>query len=227
LLNKVDELNMKSRIHIVWSLLRQGFDPNAILFRLALRKTLLGCDSVLDIGCGVSGKLREVGAPNTTGFEGYQPDFEEAKRRKTHDQLIFGDAHQLANMFQPRQFDACVALDVIEHLTKEDGLKLIQDMERIARKRVVIFTPKGFLPQRHAVDNDLQVHLSGWEPEEMRKLGYEVYGQLGPKTLRGEGHVLKHRPAAFWGLISFIAQIGWIWRQPDKAAAIACIKNLP
>ena len=171
LLNKVDELNMKSRIHIVWSLLRQGFDPNAILFRLALRKTLLGCDSVLDIGCGVSGKLREVGAPNTTGFEGYQPDFEEAKRRKTHDQLIFGDAHQLANMFQPRQFDACVALDVIEHLTKEDGLKLIQDMEQIARKRVVIFTPKGFLPQRHAVDNDLQVHLSGWEPEEMRKLG--------------------------------------------------------
>lgn len=217
---------MKSRLTIIAELLMQGFDPNAILFRLALRRALIGCDSVLDVGCGVSAKLRQLGVPNTTGFEGYQPDFEEAKRQNTHNQIIQGDARNLAGYFPPKQFDACIALDVIEHFTKEDGLKLMHDMEKLAKKKVVFFTPKGFLPQRHAADDDLQVHLSGWEPDEMKGYGYEVFGQLGPKFLRGEGHILKKRPAIFWGLVSWACQIAWIDSHPDEAAAIFCIKTL-
>jgi SAM-dependent methyltransferase len=201
-------------------------DPNAILVRLALRDALVGCDSVLDVGCGFSTKLREVGASNTTGFEGYQPDFEKAKQRNTHDQLVQGDARELTRYFQPRQFDACIAIDVIEHFTKADGLKLMQDMEKLAKRRVVLFTPKGFLQQRHFANDDLQAHLSGWEPGEMKGYGYEVIGQLGLKTLRGEGHVLQRRPAVFWGLVSLLCQVTWTRRHPDKAAAIMCVKNL-
>jgi SAM-dependent methyltransferase len=218
---------MKSRFDLILSLRRQGLDPNAILVHLALRKALLGCNSILDVGCGVSGKLRELEAPNTTGFEGYQPDFDEAKRQKTHDHLVYGDARELSRHFQPRQFDACIALDVIEHFTKEGGLKLMQDMEKIARKKVIFFTPNGFLPQRQSAEGDLQAHLSGWDPVEMKHYGYESFGVLGPKNLRGEGHVLKHRPAIFWGFMSLIGQITWSQHHPNQAAAILCIKNLP
>ena len=130
------------------------------MVRLAFREALLGCDSILDVGCGRSGQLRLLGASNTTGFEGYQPDFEEAKRLKTHDQLVQGDARELSRYFQAGQFDACIALDVIEHLTKDDGLKLMRDMERIAKKKAIFFTPKGFLPQRRTANDDLQEHLS-------------------------------------------------------------------
>ncbi len=217
---------MKSRIGLIVTLLKKRYDPNQILVRLAFRKALEGCDSVLDVGCGVSSTLRDLGIPNTTGFEGYQPDYDEAKRRNTHDQLIKGDARSLANFFQPKQFDACIAIDVIEHLTKEDGIKFMQDMERIARKRVVLFTPKGFLPQRHSANDDLQAHLSGWEPKEMNGFGYHVTGQLGPKVLRGEGHVLKRKPKAFWGIVSFLGQLISIPRHPEKAAAILCVKSL-
>lgn len=217
---------MKSQINLIFSLRRQGLDPNAILVRLALRKALLGCDSILDVGCGVSGKLRELSAPNTTGFEGYLPDFEEARRQNTHDNLIQGDARELSRYFQPRQFDACIALDVIEHFTKEGGLKLMQDMEKIARKKVIFFTPNGFLPQRQSAEGDLQAHLSGWNPVEMENYGYESHGLLGPKSLRGEGHVLKHRPATFWGVISLIGQVTWSQFHPNQAAAILFVKNL-
>lgn len=217
---------MKSRINLILSLRRKGFDPNAILVHLALRKALLGCDSILDVGCGVSGKLRELGALNTTGFEGFQPDFEEAKRQNTHDHLVQGDARELSRYFQPRQFDACIALDVIEHFTKEGGLKLMQEMETIARKKVIFFTPNGFLPQRQSAEGDLQAHLSGWNPDEMKKYGYESQGLLGPKRLRGEGHFLKHRPAMFWGGVSFVSQIGWSHSHPCQAAAILCVKDL-
>ena len=217
---------MKSRFDLILSLRRQGLDPNAILVRLALREALLGCESILDVGCGVSGKLRELGAPNTTGFEGYQPDFEEAKRQNTHDHLVQGDARELTKYFQPRQFDACIALDVIEHFTKDGGLKLMQDMEKIARKKVIFLTPTGFLPQKQSDAGDLQAHLSGWEPEEIKTYGYESRGQLGPKCLRGEGHVLKHRPAVFWGVVSLLGQVTWSKYHPKQAAAILCVKDM-
>jgi SAM-dependent methyltransferase len=209
------------------SLLKARFDPNSVLYSRALRKALQGCDSVLDIGCGASGRLRRLGIRNTTGFEGYKPDFEEAQRLKTHDHLVHGDARDLPRIFQPRQFDVCVAVDVIEHFTKADGLKLMQDMERIARKRVVFFTPKGFMSQMHTTaDDDLQMHLSGWEPAEMKGYGYEVSGQLGPQSLRGEGHNLKYRPKLFWSLISCLGQLTWSHSHPEQAAAILCVKNL-
>lgn len=216
---------MKSRAGLIVTLLKKRYDPNQILVRLALRKALEGCDSVLDVGCGLSTTVRDLGIPRSTGFEGYQPDFDEAKRRNTHDQMIKGDARNLADYFQPKQFDACIAIDVIEHLTKEDGIKLMQDMEKIARKKVIFFTPKGFLPQRHSANDDLQVHLSGWEPKEMNGFGYHVEGQLGPKVLRGEGHVLKRRPAVFWGLVSFFGQLLQSQSNPDQAAAILCVKK--
>jgi hypothetical protein len=170
--------------------------------------------------------MRQLGVPQSCGAEGYAPSFIEAKRQNTHDQLVQCDVRELSKHFQPRQFDACIALDVIEHLTKPDGLKLIADMEKIAKKRVVFFTPSGFLEQHHASNDDLQEHPSGWEAAEMEQLGYHVIGQLGPKSLRGEYHVLKGRPAAFWGLISLLGQCTRSKFHPSEAAVILCVKTI-
>jgi hypothetical protein len=207
-------------------LFRAGHDPNQILVKLALREALLGCESVLDVGCGVSTTMRELGISQTVGAEGYEPSFMGAKRQKTHDRLMQCDIRELSKHFQPRQFDACVALDVIEHLAKPDGMKLIADMEKIAKKRVIFFTPSGFLPQRHASNDDLQEHLSGWDAAEMEQMGYRVTGLLGPKNLRGEYHALKRKPTAFWGLVSLAGQCIWSKYHPARAAAIFCVKTL-
>ena len=217
---------MRSRTSLISTLLRTRHDPNQILFKLALREALGGCESVLDVGCGVSPTMRQLGVPQSCGAEGYPPSFQEAKRQNTHDQLVQCDVRELSKHFQPRQFDACIALDVIEHLTKADGLKLMADMEKIAKKRVIFFTPSGFLEQHHARNDDLQEHLSGWEAAEMERLGYRVTGQLGPKNLRGSYHVLKRRPAIFWGLVSLLGQCTRSKFHPDEAAAILCVKIL-
>ena len=218
---------MKNPLNLTCSLLKQGADPGQILVKLALRKALLGCDSVLDIGCGTSPTLRQVGVPHCVGLEGYRPDFEAAQRLNTQDEIICGDLRQLTQLFKPGQFDACIAMDVIEHLPKEDGLKLMREMELLAKKKVVFFTPNGFLPQRQAADSDLQAHFSGWEAEEMQGHGYDVFGMLGPKSLRGEYHMIQRRPKIFWSLVSTLDQIFRIHRRPEKAAAILCIKTLP
>lgn len=218
---------MKSPVSLTSSLLKQGADPGQILVKLALRKALLGCKTVLDIGCGAAPTLRQLGVAHCVGLEGYRPAFEDAQRLNTQDEIIFGDLRNLSHHFKPGQFDACIAMDVIEHLPKADGLKLMREMELIAKQKVVFFTPNGFLPQKQADDSDLQAHFSGWEAEEMKGHGYHVLGMLGPKQLRGEYHMLKRRPKIFWGLASTVDQIFRIHRRPEKAAAILCIKTSP
>lgn len=217
---------MRSRLNYFFRLLKTKHDPNQILVKFALRNALNNCESVLDIGCGTAPTMRELGVARTVGVEGYRPFFDQAKRENLQDDLVECDVREISRHFEAKQFDACVALDLIEHLPKADGLELLRSMEAIAKKRVILFTPNGFLPQRHADNDDLQEHLSGWEPGEMRKLGYEVVGLLGPKTLRGEYHKLKNRPAAFWGIVSFFAQCFSTKRNPERAAAILCVKYL-
>jgi 2-polyprenyl-3-methyl-5-hydroxy-6-metoxy-1,4-benzoquinol methylase len=216
---------MRSRTSLIFLLIKQGFDPAQILTQLVLRKVLNGCESVLDVGCGKSMNLRWLGVKRSTGIDGYKPDLEEARRRSAHDEFVLGDVRELDRYFKPDQFDAVVAFDVIEHLNKEDSLRLMQTMEKIARCKVVFFTPNGFLPQHHLHNNDLQEHLSSWETAEMEQHGYRVIGMLGPKTLRGEFHNLKWRPKFFWGVVSMLGHFLWTRWVPAKAAAMLCVKT--
>jgi hypothetical protein len=218
---------MRSRFGLILLLLKQGLDPGQILTKLALRKVLLGSDRILEVGCGKSPNMQWLGVKHSTGIDGFAPYLEAARQQKLHHELVLGDARELEKYFKPGQFDAVVALDLIEHLTKEDGLKMMRSMESIAGRKVVFFTPSGFLPQRSYENNSLQEHLSGWEAAEMRQFGYHVTGLLGPKKLRGELHVLKRRPNFFWGTISLLCQLFWTRWDPSNAAAILCVKTKP
>jgi hypothetical protein len=215
---------MYGRTKLIFLLLKQRFDPAQILTRLALRKALEGCDQVLEVGCGKSTNMRSLGVRHSTGIDGFAPYVEYARQQKLHDEVILGDARELEKYFKPGQFDAVVALDVIEHLTKEDGLRMMQSMEKIASRKVIFFTPSGFLPQHSFEDNSLQEHLSGWEAKEMEQYGYHVIGLLGPKSLRGEMHVLKGRPRFVWAVISLLGHFCWTRWVPAKAASILCVK---
>jgi hypothetical protein len=114
---------------------------------------------------------------------------------------------------------------VIEHLTKEDGYNLISSMEGVAKKRAIIFTPNGFLPQDIYHDNEAQRHLSGWGPEEMRELGYRIIGIQGWKPLRGERGMIRFHPTVLWERFSLLTQI-LTTRLPKYAFRLLCVKEL-
>jgi len=74
-------------------------------------------------------------------------------------------------------FDLVVAHHVIEHMTKEDGRQLIDKIEQIATKQIIIGAPIGFSDNsgmEKKRQNPYEKHLCGWEPEEFEKLGYKV-----------------------------------------------------
>ena len=75
--------------------------------------------------------------------------------------------------------DVAFCLDVIEHLEKTPSIDLVRQLERVARKAVVLFTPRGYMPQDglDAGERGWQpwlAHRCGWEVEELEEMGYEV-----------------------------------------------------
>lgn len=189
-----------------------------------IKQAFTGCQSLLNAGCGGS-TPRQFGVPCTTGIELHKPTFDRAVAAKTHDQLIHGDAREIGKTFPDKSFDACLCVDVIEHLTKAESGKLLTDMERIARNVVVVICPVGWLLQHHVEEDDLQEHQSAWIPSDLRTQGYAVQGLLGWSKLRGEYHMLKYRPRIFWGAVSLLTQ-QWTRWHPEHAASMIAVKRL-
>jgi SAM-dependent methyltransferase len=190
-----------------------------------LLKALKGCSSILDVGCGSASPVSLMrGRARLVGVDAYDGSIKTAREQKTHDELHTHDVLKLSDLFSDKSFDCVAALDLIEHLEKADGLRLLDYMERTARKRVVVFTPNGFLPQGEYDNNPWQVHKSGWEVAEMRVRGYDVIGINGWRPLRGELGYVKGRPQIPWIVFSDVTQL-IVRNHPEKAYQILCVKN--
>jgi ubiquinone/menaquinone biosynthesis C-methylase UbiE len=182
---------------------------------------------LLDVGCGERSPLhlfsREI--PRTVGVDAHGPSLEASRRAGIHTDYVQTDVTGIGERFEPRSFDCVVLLDVIEHLSKEDGERMLEAMERIARRKVIVFTPNGLLPQPPEPGNPLQEHISGWTAEEMRRRGYEVTGIAGWKPLRGPYVKPRWRPHAAWERIALLTERRYESR-PDDAFQILCVKRL-
>jgi SAM-dependent methyltransferase len=145
------------------------------------------CRTVLDVGCGAASPIRAFSAELdlAVGVDVHIPSLLRSRAERRHHAYCCLDVTRIERAIAEKSFDCVMSIDVIEHLTKEGGLELLRALERIARKRVVIFTPNGFLPQPATPDNPHQEHISGWTADEMRALGYDVFGINGWRPLRG------------------------------------------
>ncbi|RME60374.1 class I SAM-dependent methyltransferase [Candidatus Parcubacteria bacterium] len=192
-----------------------------------LDRLLQGCTSLLDVGCGSSSPVQKLKnrPPRIVGVDGFGPSIEVSREKGIHDDYVQTDLRNVDKFFPKDSFDCVTLLDVIEHFPKEEGFALLEKLETIAKRRVIVFTPNGFLPQGAHSGNELQRHLSGWTVEEMRALGYEVIGMNGWKKLRGEFGLIRLRPSWFWLIISRLTQ-PLVRNRPEHAFALLCVKDL-
>lgn len=192
-----------------------------------LRHNLSDCASVLDVGCGHVSPATEYmrNIPITVGVDGYDKAIETARRLKTHRENFLMDVTRISERFPAGSFDCVIALDLLEHLTPEQGSKILEDFQKIATKRIVVFTPNGFVEQSAYDNNPLQIHKSGWIPSEMRQRGYQVHGINGWKALRTEGAGLRWRPAPLWTRISCLTQ-RMTRSFPSLAFQMYCVKEM-
>jgi hypothetical protein len=172
--------------------------------KIILERELSGCATVLDLGCGYHSPIQRCDMPFSVGVELFEPYLQESKRKGIHNQYIKADIMKLE--YKPKSFDAVIALEVLEHMTKQEGADLLAKMEHWARKKVILTTPNGYFLQDAYHDNPLQEHRSGWSAHDLRELGFKVRGIDGWKRLRGYKASMKYEPAFFWRRISDLTQ---------------------
>ncbi|WP_242833522.1 class I SAM-dependent methyltransferase [Desulfosporosinus youngiae] len=147
-------------------------------FLISINELLSDSDTVLDVGCGVGETLEKFSCPIKIGVDAHRPYLENAKSGEHFLKINFR-AECLKELFLPNSIDTVTLIDVIEHFEKEVAWDVLQQVEEIAAKRVIIFTPRGFFRQLDVDHYNLggesfQRHRSGWEVEDLEKLGYSI-----------------------------------------------------
>lgn len=185
--------------------------------------------SVLDVGCGNGWAMAFINRQRqfyTVGIDIFRPYLAYAKKQLTHDDYVLGDIRKLP--VKKKSFDVVICLEVLEHLEKEDGRQLLEEMKAIARRQVIISLPVGRFPQHPEIGDDpYQEHKSSWQPGELRYYGYKIRG-YGLPLFGGAHGLLSRLPQPF----SSIRKLIWIlassisYFAPELAGWMVCVKRL-
>lgn len=133
--------------------------------------------SILDAACGLSLKSRYISAQIRVGVDIYEEYFKHIESDVPY-VVIKYDIRKLREIFMPKSFDLVIAIDVMEHLKKEESLDVLKQCQEIARKAIIIETPRGYLPTNIDITghggHQWQTHRSEWQPEEFEKIGFKT-----------------------------------------------------
>lgn len=149
--------------------------PQALLQSIGAH--IAPCVSALDVGCGI--RPQNLVEPDIHIMLEPFDEYVEILRYKYDGNprciVLQGDFGTLMPHFSDKSIDSVFLLDLIEHLEKEDGFRLLAEAERVAKRQVVVFTPLGFMPQHYEAGEldgwglggaTFQEHRSGWTPED-------------------------------------------------------------
>jgi SAM-dependent methyltransferase len=202
-----------------------------------LQWELKDCESVLDLGCGPSSPLQYCkNIKYSIGVEAFQPYLEESKRKNIHTEYLKKRIEEVD--FSRDSFDAVIMIEVLEHLTKETGLEILEKAEKWAKNKIIISTPNGYFPMDAVDSNVFQRHLSGWNIDALEKLGFKCYGVSGLKSLYLKENIvhslnnekdntfsnIRFRPKKFFYVINGLLQV-FSYYFPKKAFGLFAIKN--
>ncbi len=206
------------------------FPPERQFIATVLRSELRGIRSVLDIGCGngVKQPLRDARYKGcAVGIDIHSDSVKKSRRLRTHARILCLDITKNWGRFRNKSFDAVTAFDLIEHLSKREGSKLISEAERIARKKIIFLTPNGYVPQavRLRGESKWNNHRSGWSKGDFLHYGFRCVGVGGLKVVRGEKAAIRFRPWTLWQFLANVSQ-AFLWRFPSLCYHLVAIKSL-
>jgi len=157
-------------------------------------------DTVLDLGCGIMqattdnlekilgqnlknqlikkiSKSDNLRCKSTLGCDLWEKYLKVANR---HWPVVKLGMNEL-DKFIDESFDIVLCIDVLEHLELQQALSAIDHMKRIARKKVIIYTPSSFSTNEQNVentwglgDNPHQMHKCFLEPKMLQNMGFEI-----------------------------------------------------
>lgn len=135
-----------------------------------------GSKSLVELGAGFFGHLESLNesVEEKIGIEIYQPYIDNA----SYDDCIKiqGDVRNYRELLKDYQPDTAMIIDVLEHLTMEDALELIDKLKEDFEK-IMLMLPVGNHPQETDLTgyggHEYQTHRSTWNLKEIENLGFQ------------------------------------------------------
>lgn len=185
------------------------------------------CETMLDVGCGEGKPMRFInrnGLFKTVGIDIFKPHLRRAELLRVYADVVL--AHSAYLPFESKSFDVVLCLEVLEHLEKEKGEKLLYELERVARRQIILSSPAKEYVQNECDENPYQKHEHYWTPEEMKSKGFIVKG-LGLAGSFGKKGIFNRLPKPIkpfkwiiWILAGFVTNF-----YPSMAGTMICIKT--
>jgi len=234
-----DYVEKKGIIQILWRNVRMSVPLIAPLipfngFNTIKRELRKEKGSVLDVGGGWGSLMLSVSNPNLfpkINIDVTNEHLEFSKKIHSHDEYILGDIREIN--FKDKSFDITICVGVIEHLTKEEGLELLQKLCKITRKKIIIDAPvnEPISEERKLLakgrKGDLG-HISSWSPEEFKKFGYIVRGEYFPLKLI-KGKIITHssnKLLSLFGYFLYFIVSPYVYFFPKFSGYMICIKKI-
>jgi SAM-dependent methyltransferase len=135
-------------------------------------------DSVLEIGCSTGKIIAQIKAGTRIGIDACERAISIARSERPRVLYQVCDLNN-TELIGIREVECIIGQDIIEHLFKIKARELLRWIETVATKRIILFIPVGYHPQTkddRGMGNDYyQTHRSTWYPEDMERLGYDVW----------------------------------------------------
>lgn len=198
-------------------------------------RSLIGrkIDTVLDLGCGngeFMNSLSDEEKWDITGVDIYSDHVLKAKKLGIYKEFVIDDVEEAVRnlISKNKKFGIVFCSQTIEHLDKKKGMKLLELIEKIALKRIIITTPRGFVNSCSELfdGNPHQIHKSGWSEKEFRGRGYEVFG-YGFKYIWKEGDISwrKNRMRRYLLTLTSLIMAPFVYHMPKIGSGLICVKK--
>jgi ubiquinone/menaquinone biosynthesis C-methylase UbiE len=149
-------------------------------------------ESLLSLCAGIGFELQGLSTTKITAVD-ISPQYCAVLREKfSHIKVVNQDSVDYIKDCGENQYEIITCLDGLEHISKERGQELLDNMKRVASKKCLIFTPDRYL--RNEPHNawgiegsDIyQLHLSAWTPEELTAQGFRLINTESSVSQHGE-----------------------------------------
>lgn len=134
--------------------------------------------SILDVGAG-SGTYPKLiksdfdccKTANWVGVEAWEPYIAQYKLPELYNDIIHTDVRTI-NWNSIGNFDVAIAGDILEHMTKEEAIALVDNLLSVS-KTLIISIPIVYMPQEAYKGNPFEIHVKpDWShPEVMETWG--------------------------------------------------------
>lgn len=119
------------------------------------------------------------------GVEAYK-DYRNPIYEHVYDKVYYQDIRELVH--QLPSYDVILLIDVIEHMPKEEGLLLVEQLLEHTTKVLLISTPLYPDPQGDYAKNSYERHCSRWAPLDFRSFDFSYHvvpvGDGGPQVFK-------------------------------------------